>query len=1766
MPIEKFTKTTIYIMKNFFLICILLSTTFNNYLFAQLTTCSVNAGVTTYWCFGQNIQLQGNLAGEIVAGTTLWTQVAGTPVVINNPTSLQPTVTAPAAGTYTFKLTAQCSQGIAEQTVTHIVHPGVIADAGPDITINCYKLEPIILQAATPPPAGFVLEWKLDLRYGVIENNKLLKPSAGIFSKLCDLGKRDTSLTVQAVYTNPKTGCVYIDNKKVLFSDFAIPLKILFTSCPESFDEIKAVVGCASPTQKNGTWSFVTPVGGGGASFTQPNAQKTNFKNLQSGTLYIIRWSVDTDCGGKISVQDTLRTNIGKRVAPFAPRELKSTFCAVPDSFLLVPPQAADPSKGETGKWTLIDAVAYSDLPKEALDAYGNIQAIAPYTFDSTRVPVKGFRKGFAYQFDYVIDNGYCPATFTQWVIVLGNNPSKIEIIENQCGQEFPNQCGKVGKYCFDKPFTTLFIQGSYQKFNYLGRPRMLAAPSGITKIEDLGFEDSFNSFSVNRTIPVGNYIFEMKPGGVDAEECLEPYYYQINLSSLPLKANAGTDVYTCSSNAELPGNAVKSPNWFLLDKVPASAVTPKLTGDSTFNLKLTGLSPNAEYRYIYRSYGGSNCESAYDTVTIRSSNLPPIKPNTGADIMTCGGSKFVLNATPVTLPVGVLGTWVLVSQVPVGKIPKIENPNGTTTNISNVVPNTVYTFRFLTQNGCGTESDDIVVTTDANDGPNPPNAGKDYCLPLGNSQIVLIATAPTPTGATGKWTTLASNPNPTVFDSPNKNGTLVEGLKDGQTYNFVYTVTKGACGTLSDTVKITVASPPKAKITTSVLDFCNSKLPATIKLEAEANQGKWTQTGGIPGAIFSNADANITNISNLQSGIYKFRYTLKNEACGGSYDEVTVKIGGATPIIKLGKDTTLCSTSKGLLKLNAPTAAGFTGFWVFPDITTNQASAGGTFVQNTNTSDPKAILQLNPGKTRIRWYLIPPPPCNTQPSFDDMVVDYVVEASVPYDTLKICNGTIIELKANNVITGEWSQVSGTNVQNLPKNQVGDHPVFLKLNGEGTYKFRFTVASTVCGNSQKDVVVINHIGVAPNIGAEDTLCVKDAILLSANILPKGYTATWTVEKAPLNAPPPNFSPNKNAQQVRITNLRNGRYQFLYTISDGICTFSDIVGDSIRLNLIDAGLDKVICRDTSVQLTPSATNLKWLASAKNPSVTVSNSLTGKITGLTKTGDYLFFLTDPEGCSDDIKVSKLPNNIITAIPKDITICVGDKATLEATIDAPNKPFTIQWQSSKDNGITWSSIANATNNPFATNSFLNNNTFEKYRIIVSDPICGSDTSKAIKVSAISVFDLSPNIEACNLNDGNDNNFVDFTKLILKGDPSPTWTSLDNVEPAGTWNKKDFTGWKPNKTYRFLATTTNAQAPCINVTDTLLVFIKACCPKVTAVASVNQKITCKVRQVEIKAEISPNTTFVWTDSKGKALTPTQLTHQVSVIGTYFLEVKDTASGCGYRDSVQVLQNEPFITDLIGAAVQPPCDEGALGSYNLTEVKGGTAPFIYSLNGKKIPSANPIKDLSPGKYTLLVEDKNGCTAERIYNIERVDDWSVKLYRDTLLDWGEGMELEAVVSILGNKIKNIQWFGDGKLIDSSKLLTKNITPSKTTTYEILVFDIKGCSRRAKVVVQVKFDPKIYAPNAFSPNDDGINDRFRLFSNRYIKAVNRLDIFDRWGEWIYTQGIMSLDDPLFGWDGTFRNQAMNNAIFVWVAEVEYLNGEKAILKGDVMLMR
>ena len=121
-----------------------------------------------------------------------------------------------------------------------------------------------------------------------------------------------------------------------------------------------------------------------------------------------------------------------------------------------------------------------------------------------------------------------------------------------------------------------------------------------------------------------------------------------------------------------------------------------------------------------------------------------------------------------------------------------------------------------------------------------------------------------------------------------------------------------------------------------------------------------------------------------------------------------------------------------------------------------------------------------------------------------------------------------------------------------------------------------------------------------------------------------------------------------------------------------------------------------------------------------------------------------------------------------------------------------------------------------------------------------------------------------------------------------------------------------------------------------------------------------------------------------------------------------------------------------------------------------------------------------------------------------------------------------------------------------------------TLARVSLRDSNGCKAIAERTYRIHRD--IYIPNAFSPNDDGQNDRFTIYGKPQLARVLSLQIFDRWGERVFDNKNFDLNDENAGWGGTFRGRLLEHAVFVYAALIRFADGEEELYKGDVTLIR
>ena len=285
---------------------------------------------------------------------------------------------------------------------------------------------------------------------------------------------------------------------------------------------------------------------------------------------------------------------------------------------------------------------------------------------------------------------------------------------------------------------------------------------------------------------------------------------------------------------------------------------------------------------------------------------------------------------------------------------------------------------------------------------------------------------------------------------------------------------------------------------------------------------------------------------------------------------------------------------------------------------------------------------------------------------------------------------------------------------------------------------------------------------------------------------------------------------------------------------------------------------------------------------------------------------------------------------------------------------------------------------------------------------------------------------------------------------------------------------------------------------------------------------------------------------------------------GTYQVTITNQINGCASSD--EVLVDEDFPQGLIVDENPALCHNG-LGSLFISGVQGGTAPYIYSLDGgQSFSGENNYPSIQPGDYTILAQDANGCLTDSesvtIYNPPPVN---VDVEAQVDLLQGESYQLQAFINYPINQIASVSWTPPQGL-SCYDCLEPVASPEETIIYQVEVVNTNGCRERDFVSILVDKDAEVYIPNAFSPDGDGDNEVFMIFADmRNILQVKKFMVFDRWGEAVFEYQNFLPNNPAYGWDGTFAGKQFDSGVFVYYAEIEMLDGRIEFYEGDVTII-
>jgi gliding motility-associated-like protein len=196
--------------------------------------------------------------------------------------------------------------------------------------------------------------------------------------------------------------------------------------------------------------------------------------------------------------------------------------------------------------------------------------------------------------------------------------------------------------------------------------------------------------------------------------------------------------------------------------------------------------------------------------------------------------------------------------------------------------------------------------------------------------------------------------------------------------------------------------------------------------------------------------------------------------------------------------------------------------------------------------------------------------------------------------------------------------------------------------------------------------------------------------------------------------------------------------------------------------------------------------------------------------------------------------------------------------------------------------------------------------------------------------------------------------------------------------------------------------------------------------------------------------------------------------------------------------------------------------------------------------------------YTLTILDRNGCIARDSILMDIRLTPIVNLGADTSIFADESLML------VPTKNQDPSFRYEWSTLDGSP--TYRVT--STGEYAVTVTNLAGCSDSDTLFVDMSKTRDLFFPNAFSPNRDGLNDKFLVYPNpETVSKVLSLKVFTRWGEMIFQDEPYGTEiNEVGGWDGNFKGRPAEPGTYIFTSEIEYIDSKKLLLKGDFQLFR
>lgn len=1120
----------------------------------------------------------------------------------------------------------------------------------------------------------------------------------------------------------------------------------------------------------------------------------------------------------------------------------------------------------------------------------------------------------------------------------------------------------------------------------------------------------------------------------------------------------------------------------------------------------------NSAGDYILQINNNANGCSALDTVSVLENTLlPPAEAGLPATL-TCALPQLALSANPPAAPANLSYNWSTVDGNIVG-----------TALQATIAINAAGVYTLLVSdpaNGC-TALDSVQITA--------------------NQQAPVVSIAPpavlTCLITNVPLTATASGQN-LSFNWQTANGNITSGQNTanagaGAPGDYTLVVADGLNGctgsalvsVAQDTAHPDIAIQPAPTITCDfpsvTLQGQNLSLPGSFTYN-------WTAGGG---ANIVSGASTLTPVIDA-GGVVTFSCFNTINGCETSIS-IPVPQNTTFPLADAGADATLsCLTNSLNLNGNGTGAPNLSYQW--------QASNGGNIVSGANTPSP---LVNQPGL----YSLTVENTDNGCTATDD--VEVFNDANAPSANagtapVLTCTLTQINLNATASIGPEfsynWTTIGGGSI-------INPNTLTPAVDAPGVYMLAVTNSLNGCVATSSVTVEENITPPVVDAGVAATLtCAVSSLQLSGNAGGGAATYAWTTSNGNIQSGANTPTPTVNLP---------GTYTLNATLTANGCTAGDVVTiglDTLAPAFSLSPTSLLTCAQLSAALNavvqqPSAGNytVQWTTADGN----FNGPQNALATSVNAPGTYVLTLLNTlNGCDAQNQITVLQDTaapLAIIQPAENLSCTQTSVTLNGNGSSSGAGITYNW--SGGNILSGQGTLAPVVGSAGTYTLLVNNTQNG---------CSTNVSTSVGVDTLSPTALiaSPGQLTCL------QNTVTLLGAGSSQGPGFTagWTSIGGNIVSGQGTLSVIV----NQPGVYVLEVENTQNGC---TQTAQVQVQQNIAAPGATIGPAPQLHCNIAQITLtgSSPAGAGVQYAWTTLGGNINSGAgTASPQVDAPGLYTLVVTNPVNGCtsGAGITVNAIP-DPVFTPLL---TQPNCIHPN-GAAVLDDVSGGLPPYTYSADGGQQFGSQPVfNQLVPGFYELVVSDANGCTQLQEVEIEPPFEPVLDVVDVIKIEQGDSVQLQPQTNIAPTQIAGWEWTPAIGL-SCTDCPAPWAQPLYSQYYTVLVEDINGCKAEDRILVQVSRKRLLYPPTVFTPDESGENDRFTLYA-KGVREIKRLAVYDRWGEEVFLRNNFAPNDPALGWDGAFRGQALNPGVFVWAAEVEYVDGTVEVVYGDVTLVR